>query len=262
MSVVTKLSVKDIQLAIRNSQYCDLRSDLIAPNVSWGLLPYEADLLQVKKSGLVTEYEIKRSFEDFKKDFAKDHHHDHPLIAYFYYVIPEKLIDKVRDFLIEHYEISDKCPAVLYYDENGLIFRMTDKDKNPFGNEKRKGYVKITDEQKSILGRLISIRYWNVQNELCKSGKSKKDLKINELKETIAILHHKVKELQARETTGDWIKTYSALPINGRTVILKLYNSLIEIGHYDSKRNLFVNEDGDEIKRYVDCWTELPLDDE
>ena len=63
MSVVTKLSVKDIQLAIRNSQYCDLRTDLIVSNVSLGLLPYDADLLQVKKSVLVTEYEIKRSFE-------------------------------------------------------------------------------------------------------------------------------------------------------------------------------------------------------
>lgn len=47
MTVATKLSVKDIQLAIRNSPWCDLRSDIIVPNVSLGLLPYEADLIQV-----------------------------------------------------------------------------------------------------------------------------------------------------------------------------------------------------------------------
>ena len=56
MSVATNLSVKDIQLAIRNSPWCDLISDIIVPNVSWGLLPYEADLIQVKKSNLVVEY--------------------------------------------------------------------------------------------------------------------------------------------------------------------------------------------------------------
>ena len=181
MAVATKLSVKDIQLAIRNSPWCDLRSDIIVPNVSWGLLPYEADLIQVKKSNLVVEYEIKRSFEDFKKDFTKYHTHDAQLIAYFYYVIPEKLIDKVKAFLIEHYGSSENSPAVLYYDENGGIHTMTDENHKEFGNPKRKNYVKITESEKATLGRLVSIRYWNTQNEICKGGFSKKDRKIKDL---------------------------------------------------------------------------------
>ena len=72
MAVATKLSVKEIQLALRDcSLLFDLRNDLVCPNVSWGLLPYEADLLGIKKNGIVTEVEIKRSYEDFKKDFEK-----------------------------------------------------------------------------------------------------------------------------------------------------------------------------------------------
>ena len=46
-----RIMVTDIKLYV-----CDLISDIIVPNVSWGLLPYEADLIQVKKSNLVVEY--------------------------------------------------------------------------------------------------------------------------------------------------------------------------------------------------------------
>jgi hypothetical protein len=132
MAVVTKLSVKDIQLAIRNCWLCDQRSDLIVPNVSWGLLSYEADLLVVKKSDIVYEFEIKRSFEDFKNDFKKDHHHDDPLIAYFYYVVPESLLDKVKSFLLEYYKVIENCPAILYFNEDGVINVATDENHKVF----------------------------------------------------------------------------------------------------------------------------------
>lgn len=258
MSVVTRLSVKDIQLAIRNSPWCDLRSDIIVPNVSWGLLPYEADLIQVKKSNLVVEYEIKRSFEDFKKDFTKYHTHDAQLIAYFYYVIPEKLIEKVRTFLINHFGSSENSPAVLYYDENSGIHTMMDENHKEFGNPKRKNYVKITESEKATLGRLVSIRYWNSQNEICKGGFSKKDMKIKDLNETVKMLHKKVKELQEREDSGKWIKPFNTLPSDDRYVILRFFDR-IGIGYYDHKKNHWMDENGDEIQRYVLGWSEAPL---
>ena len=260
MSVVTKLSVKDIQLAIRNSSYCDLRSDLIVPNVSWGMLTYEADLIQVKKSDLVVEYEIKRSFEDFKKDFTKYHTHNDPIIAYFYYVIPEKLKDKVKVFLIDHFGSSENSPAVLCYNENGGIYSVVDDNHKTFGNPKRKNYVKITDVQRATLGRLVSIRYWNVQNEICKGGFSKKDRKIKDLNETVKTLHRKVKELQEREECNKWIKPFESLPSNDRSVILRFSNR-IGIGYYDHKKNHGMDDNGNVLWRYVLGWSEAPLMD-
>lgn len=259
MAVATKLSVKDIQLAIRNSAYCDLRSDIIVPNVSWGLLPYEADLIQVKKSNLVVEYEIKRSFDDFKKDFTKYHTHDANLIAYFYYVIPEKIIDKVRAFLIDHYGSSEKSPAVLYYNENGYISAMTDEEHHIFGNPKRKNYIKITEEQKATLGRLVSIRYWNSQNEICKSGYSKKDKKIKDLNYSLKFIGKKLKDLQKREGCDKWIKPSQMLPCDERSVIIR-YFSGYEIGYYDKKKNKWIDQKGEDLHRYVFGWSEIPAD--
>ena len=257
MAVVTKLSVKDIQLAIRNSPWCDLRSDIIVPNVSWGLLPYEADLIQVKKSNLVVEYEIKRSFEDFKKDFTKYHTHDAQLIAYFYYVIPEKLIDKVRAFLINHFGSSENSPAVLYYDENGGIHTMIDENHKEFGNPKRKNYVKITESEKATLGRLVSIRYWNAQNEICKGGFSKKDRKIKELNESLKYCNNKLKELSRREGSDKWIKTSVTVPDDDRLVLTKYYGG-IELAYFDHKDNKWIKKDDTPLNRWVYQWVEIP----
>ena len=65
----TKLSVTQIQLALRNSDIFNPTRDLIVPNVSYGMLPYEADLIGITPSGQVTEVEIKRSIEDLRADF-------------------------------------------------------------------------------------------------------------------------------------------------------------------------------------------------
>lgn len=69
------------------------------PNLSWGLLDYEADFVVLSKSGYLTEVEIKRSWEDFKADFNKKHKHDADQVYYFYYCVPEKIYDKVISFI-------------------------------------------------------------------------------------------------------------------------------------------------------------------
>ena len=107
---------------------------LFVQMLAGGLLPYEADLLGVKKNGIVTEVEIKRSYEDFKKDFEKDHKHDASIITYFYYCVPESILDKCIDYMLKHYnvEVSDdnyskNLPAVLYYTEDAGIRRAYEK---------------------------------------------------------------------------------------------------------------------------------------
>ena len=71
----TNLSISQIHLALRNSGIWNKRSDIMIPNLSWGLLDYEADFVVLSKSGYLTEVEIKRSWEDFKADFNKKHKH-------------------------------------------------------------------------------------------------------------------------------------------------------------------------------------------
>lgn len=51
----TKLTVDEIQIALRNSGIWNKRQDIFIPNLSWGLLNYEADLVIITKSGYLTE---------------------------------------------------------------------------------------------------------------------------------------------------------------------------------------------------------------
>ena len=266
MALATKLSVKEIQLILRNSPYCDQRSDLIVPNVSWGLLPYEADLFVAKKSDLCIEFEIKRSLEDFKKDFTKYHTHDADLVAYFYYVVPEKIVDKVKAILLEKFGSPEQCPAVIYFSEDCMLHLATTDDHKPFGNEKRKGYRKITPQEKATLGRLVSIRYWNTQNEFLSIGCSAKDRKIKEQREIIKQQQKRIHELSELNGADGWIKCSERLPDNDRLVLLHNYthycsDNYCRVGYYDEKSNEWKDPNGNDIKRYIIAWAEIPVYD-
>ena len=93
----TKLSVRQIQLALYNSPLFNKRSDTMATNISWGLLNHEADFVSMNRSGYLTEVEIKRSWEDFKADFKKDHEHKDERVYRFFYCVPEGILEKVKD---------------------------------------------------------------------------------------------------------------------------------------------------------------------
>lgn len=41
----TRLTIDEIQLALRNSGIWNKRQDIFIPNLSWGLLDYEADFV-------------------------------------------------------------------------------------------------------------------------------------------------------------------------------------------------------------------------
>ena len=260
MAIKTKLTVREIQLAIRNSWYCDVRNNLIIPNVSWGLLPYEADLLVVKPSGLCAEFEIKRSFEDFKKDFTKHHTHDCKIIAYFYYVIPEAIKDKVKAFIVEHFEDSAWYPAVIIYNEQGNLSRLVYDELGYLGCDRRKNYEKVTPEQRVTLGRLVSIRYWNTLEELIGTG-SPKDLKIKRLKENENLSKRTIKKLAKLHGSEGWIKTSVMLPENDRTVLCMDYSNRIYLAYYyknewhDPKLN-------EPIHRWVVAWHDIPVFDD
>ena len=55
--VCTELTVKEIQALL--AEHWGIRTNIIVPNVSWGMLDYEADLLIMNKTGYVTEIVFK-----------------------------------------------------------------------------------------------------------------------------------------------------------------------------------------------------------
>lgn len=110
----TRLTIEEIELALIKVREFNIRQNIVVPNVSWGLLNHEADLLIMSKSGYLTEIEIKRSWADFLADFKKNHKHDSELIKYFYYCVPECLREKVYDKLIES---KTQYTGVITYDE-------------------------------------------------------------------------------------------------------------------------------------------------
>ena len=132
----TKLSVKEIEDAIILHLTSGIRSNLIVPNVSWGMgINYEADLVVVSKSGYATEYEIKRSYSDFIADFHKD---------------------KVEVF-IENARI--KPPAIFFYDEAGRF------SKSNGGYSYVEGGRKMFLEEQLKIAKLGVMRYWSLRNK-------------------------------------------------------------------------------------------------
>lgn len=177
MAIETRFSVEDIMLLLRESGKWDKRSETMLPNLSWGLLNHEADFTIINKSGYLTEVEIKRSFEDLKKDFKKDVFHDDDRVTCFWYCLPlsikdkaEKLFEEKMDKLIEFYGQKDGygIPGVIYYDEDGnLTFS---------GSPIRFNTRKLFLEERDRIGRLMSLRYWDVvskHNEMLLERKEK-----------------------------------------------------------------------------------------
>lgn len=69
----------------------------VVPNVSWGLLNWEADLLVLQRNGFLTEVEIKISLQDWKADAAKAKWTDQQfkrLVKRFWYAVPADLAER------------------------------------------------------------------------------------------------------------------------------------------------------------------------
>ena len=159
----TTMTIKEIEYALYTSHIFDRNTYIMVPNISYGLLSYEADFVAMSKSGYLTEIEIKRSFSDFKADFNKRHLHNDKLVYYFYYCVPEKIVEKVKTYLTEKFPDKDKCPALIYYNEYG------DADIVRYfgyvGAFRNKNARKLSVEEQVKFARLGCFRYWNTQKD-------------------------------------------------------------------------------------------------
>ena len=82
-------TANEIELAI--AKFFGIRKYVIVPNVSWGFLQYEADMLILTSSLYAWEVEIKVSVADLLRDQHKRHSHDSPYVRRLWFAIPECL---------------------------------------------------------------------------------------------------------------------------------------------------------------------------
>lgn len=132
------------------------KADLVVPNVSWGFLDWEADLLVVTQRGRLNEVEIKTSVADFRADAKKDkwlrpviNQRFNETINCFYYAMPLEVYEKVKD------EIPEFSGAIVYYHET----KKSAVTKKPKINRAARS---LKDSDKVKLARLLGFRYWNL----------------------------------------------------------------------------------------------------
>jgi hypothetical protein len=134
----------------------DLRKHLVVVrNVSYGLLPWEADLIVCTKAGYLTEVEIKVSFSDWKADLKKQKFvltNDNvmargwKLIKHFYYAVPEELVARRCDL-----DLPDFA-GVLSVSKKGVVV--------VYPAIPRTGVRALTPDEQIQLCRLGSMRAW------------------------------------------------------------------------------------------------------
>jgi hypothetical protein len=167
--VCTELTVKEIQALL--AEHFGIRNNIIVPNVSWGLLDYEADLLIMNKTGYVTEIEIKRSWSDFLADFKKDDvAHKSELIYQFWYCVPEELYSKCIEKLKEVYKDSLDRPNVISYSDSGIL-NFHGKSASYCRGKHRKLFL----EEQLKLCRLGTLRYWSSEFKRLRSERENKE---------------------------------------------------------------------------------------
>jgi len=180
----TDLTIEQIEnLIVTDIEDFRIRQHIVVPNVSWGFLNHEADLLICSKDGYLTEIEIKRSWQDFKKDFKKDHTHDDEKLTYFYYAVPEKIAmavmqhlyiveSKTNSFRQTYTKITGytennphHCGLIVYGKRNNKYYSEWNYAEIKHHAERMSGY-KCEAKDKFQLMRLGLMRVWNCKKKI------------------------------------------------------------------------------------------------
>jgi len=159
-----KFTEAEICLALAN--WSELfRQQCCIPNVSWGIYTnHECDMVSFTHSGVVTEYEIKTTWSDWKNDWTKDRwaetdRHGNPRrvmpknISRYYYVVPKDVYDGHHD------EVKLPIP------EAGIVtYTRNHYGQIRFSFVKKAmaipGSVKIDKDTMYRFARLGVMRYW------------------------------------------------------------------------------------------------------
>ena len=163
------MTERDIQLALSYRHV--YRSELVVPNVSmvWG----ECDLLAVSLSGYLTEYEIKVSLSDLRREWKKErwdtssHYYNkaHKFfsgsVKNYWIAVPDCMSEKAATLIPEHAGAGLISVGSEPYEYEGAFRGMRPLlvIRKPRVNRKAK---KITPDEWIKLGRKGMAKYWNV----------------------------------------------------------------------------------------------------
>ena len=146
-----KMTANEVELIL--AKHFNIRQVILVPNVSWGMLEYETDLLMLSKSNYATEIEIKVDKYDLINDIKKKHTHNSKLIHYLYFAIP--------DYLEEYIEHVPVHAGILIIDRTyGKAYVRT------LRVAKKHRVPKWTVEQRIQLMRLSTLRIWSLKDKL------------------------------------------------------------------------------------------------
>lgn len=169
---MNKMTAMDIEIEV--ARYFNMRLNLIVPNISWGMLNHEADLIVVSRSGLATEVEIKVSKSDLKKDRDKRHHHNSKLIHRLFFAIPDYMLDCIdlvpaqAGILVIRSGADAGALPLRYRRESTKLLRPAKINKQ---------YPKWTQKEVLQLLRLSTMRIWTLKEKLNKQLKERRELK-------------------------------------------------------------------------------------
>lgn len=154
-------------LTAKNSLFDFTTNFVCVPNVSWGLLPWEADLIVCSKAGYLTEVEVKISASDWHADRKKRKwkHADiawseitksWELIKDFWYAAPMPLAERWEEFGIPDWAgVIGVDPSKDFHSQL-RIFRSA---------KSRKTATKMDHAGKANLARLGCMRLWPTENK-------------------------------------------------------------------------------------------------
>ena len=152
-----------LQMELALVRHFNPRKYIIVPNVSWGLDLHECDLLLLTGSGYAYEIEIKISKGDLVKDKLKKHEHRSNRISRLYFALPTSLME-FKDVVPLHagiLEVEEKA----YYGRYRIVEHRAPEIKNEY---------KFTLEERAKLGRLGTMRIWNLKRKIHKLQKKLK----------------------------------------------------------------------------------------
>ena len=181
----TELSLNQIESAIveRVDSPFYIRRNIVIPNVSWGFLNHEADLLVISQQGMLTEIEIKRTWADFMADFHKGHNHYDIKLSHLYFAVPYRMGERVFHWLYEgefadnNYSYSKvEKPTEHNPYKAGIIVYTDCKDEGSNVRYGRRCWVNVcagkmnpgheyvlTRESEHTLFRLLAMRIWKLK---------------------------------------------------------------------------------------------------
>jgi len=156
----TKLSTYEIETALANHFNCF--TNIVVPNVKWGMNIHECDLLVLTKRDFLIEVEIKRLKSDLLHDLKKEHKHQDNRIRKFYFAITKNLLP--------HINVIPERAGILIVrknESNGYI------SVSKIRESKVLSKYKCTNEERIKLARLGACRIWSLKKKIIKLRKEK-----------------------------------------------------------------------------------------